>query len=470
MNSKKNLLLFGLMVILFLGTFSIYYPGFMSEDSFFQFAEARSGVYDDNNPPLMAFIWRQVDQIYPGQTGMLALQLILYWGGLYFITLTMDMSLLAGSAFLILVGLYPGTLGILGVIWKDILMMAFMVVAVACYFQTQKGKKKWPWHIATFSFLFLACCLRHNGVFALPPLFAWIFVCLLPKSMSRLRKGLLAVILSLGTSFVFVEGNHFVDRVVLNAKEMNLWALLPLCDLAETYYYLGYIPPGTKMPFQTQKFTYENLRAFHSDQSIMGLLLPFCQPGQICENPPVIDLNAYPDENDRNVALKNLRTLWLSEIVKYPIPYLKHRWGIFAETLGLRPTLWAPVYFTVVKSDLVKDDFNLHHEPTRLQASIRELLQERTSGLFFRMWAALVFNLLVMSWCLWRFYRGYPQNLAVVALGASALSYELPYFFITPGCDYRYSLWFLLATLIFLFLTLRDFLVLRSLKTSEMEK
>lgn len=446
---KKNWLLLALTVVLFLGTLFIYYPGFMSEDSFGQLNQARTGIYTDSNPPMMAFIWGFVDKAIPGQTGMLALQLALYWAGLYWITWAADMSLFSGTFFLGLIGLYPGTLGILGTIWKDILMLGMMILVAASCFQAKKSIKKWPWYLLASFFMFLACSIRHNGIFALPPFFIWMFAGLLPKTISPVRRVSLAVVLAIAASGLCVEGNHLFNRS-LKTQEVQLWRLLPLLDLTGIYYRLGYIPEGTQVPFQTPRLTYEAIRSLRTPQDMGDLLQPLCTPGQACEHPPIINLSAYSGEEEQE-QLKKLRSLWISEIIKHPIPYLQTRLAIFEETLGMREDTWGPWYFVIIDNNL-----GIRYQPNSLQKYMSHKIQDATITIFFRLWLIMILNLLAFLWCFHRWQRGHRQNLLALTLGASALTYELPYFFLAGGCAYRYSLWFLVATLIFLFLIVRD--------------
>src|SRR4051812_39361093 len=61
----------------------VYRPGFMSVDSVVQLGEARSGEFTDFHPPILALIWRYLDQLWPGPIGMLMLLDGLFWLGLF---------------------------------------------------------------------------------------------------------------------------------------------------------------------------------------------------------------------------------------------------------------------------------------------------------------------------------------------------------------------------------------------------
>ena len=46
------------------------YPGYLSFDSGWQLREARTGVFSDWHPPVMAAIWSLVDRVVAGPIGM----------------------------------------------------------------------------------------------------------------------------------------------------------------------------------------------------------------------------------------------------------------------------------------------------------------------------------------------------------------------------------------------------------------
>src|SRR5262245_1279945 len=67
----------------FAGFVANAFPGYMSTDSVAQLDEARSGVFSDGHPPLMAAEWWVLDRIISGPVLMLLLQGSLFLGGLY---------------------------------------------------------------------------------------------------------------------------------------------------------------------------------------------------------------------------------------------------------------------------------------------------------------------------------------------------------------------------------------------------
>ena len=52
----------------------VFWPGYMSWDSAFQWWQSRHDTFDSVHPPLMAMIWQLSDRVVPGPGGMFALQ------------------------------------------------------------------------------------------------------------------------------------------------------------------------------------------------------------------------------------------------------------------------------------------------------------------------------------------------------------------------------------------------------------
>lgn len=439
-NWAKSRKLEGTTIFLFFLSICFFYPGFFSEDSIAQLTEARSGVYSDGHPPIMAFIWRYLDSIYPGQLGMLLLQLSLYWSGLFFIAKYSNLSESKRLNFLLFAGLFPGTLGILGTIWKDVLMMAFGVFGIGLGLRAL-SQRSWPCLIFSVCSLFLACSMRQNGIFVLPPLLLGLLF-----SFSG-RRRVVSIVVTLLATAIFLIGNSFFTYDVLGAKKTHLWRLLPLFDLAGIYYHLGRIPEKTSVPFATDSFNLENLNSQYSPRSLMPLVLPLCQPlPTSCDPPPFFDINLKTDV-EVGKQLQDLRSKWLKEVMEHPLEYFLHRIKAFSHLLGIHGQLWAPVYFTQVKNDV-----GLEAEPNSFQVGFARLLRKLTQFGFFSAWVILLVNIFLALKL-----RKSPESKEkpfVVGIVASAFLFEFAYLVITPSMDYRYSYWFIVATAIAYFLYL----------------
>src|SRR5579859_308354 len=57
------------------------FPGFINGDAQWQLDQARIGVYNNEHPPIMAFVWRQLDFVLPGAGGLFVFHAVLFWFG-----------------------------------------------------------------------------------------------------------------------------------------------------------------------------------------------------------------------------------------------------------------------------------------------------------------------------------------------------------------------------------------------------
>ena len=121
----------GLALLGFVAVWWVYRPGFMSLDSVVQLGEARSGAFTDFHPPILAFIWRYLDKLWPGPIGMLILLDGLFWLGLAVFFRRLRGPLWARAGAMIVAGFQPAVFMLLGTIWKDTLMQASLLAGLA---------------------------------------------------------------------------------------------------------------------------------------------------------------------------------------------------------------------------------------------------------------------------------------------------------------------------------------------------
>ena len=139
-----------------------YWPGWVSPDSIYQLQQARSGVFTDWHPPLMAWVWRWLDLAWPGPQGMLVLQNALFWGGLA-LACGIWIQSAVGAAVVLLIGLSPACFSNLGTVWKDIQMGAALLAAFALLSKYRMDKNRVALGGSALCLCY-ACAVRHNGL------------------------------------------------------------------------------------------------------------------------------------------------------------------------------------------------------------------------------------------------------------------------------------------------------------------
>src|SRR5438045_9192516 len=75
---------YALVLLLALGfglTVLVFYPGYITADAGYVYAEAKAWRFGDWQSPAMGVLWRIVDPVAPGPMSMFLLTIILYWLG-----------------------------------------------------------------------------------------------------------------------------------------------------------------------------------------------------------------------------------------------------------------------------------------------------------------------------------------------------------------------------------------------------
>ncbi|WP_140805279.1 hypothetical protein [Rhodanobacter glycinis] len=158
----------------------VFYPGYMTYDSFHALIGARDGVTDSAWPPMVSYVWRVVDQVDSHPSAMLFSQLLLL-----FVSTSAILFHYVGSArsvafSLCAILLVPVVLGTVAAIWKDVLMASFFLFSFATMLQIEKAQTKRRvivYATLALASLFFGTAARHNAVTATVPLafyLAWL--------------------------------------------------------------------------------------------------------------------------------------------------------------------------------------------------------------------------------------------------------------------------------------------------------
>ncbi len=120
----------------------IFWPGVISPDSLWQYAQALSGHYEDWHPPVMAFLWRQLGRLASGQAPFLVMDALLYWGGVLLLADSLQRRGRRRTALAVVaIATMPIPFGQLGAIVKDSLLAACCLAAVGLAAQAGRTTK-----------------------------------------------------------------------------------------------------------------------------------------------------------------------------------------------------------------------------------------------------------------------------------------------------------------------------------------
>ena len=415
---------FALCLAGFLISWAVWAPGFMSPDSYHQWTQVKSGAYADDHPTIMVLLWRAVHVLQEGPSGLLFLHLAVFWLSLLSLALRLLPRLGPLSASVLLVGFAPPVFGSLGAIWKDIGLGVALLAALAL---VARLHERFTWPAASLAALCLvyAQTVRHNGPAAVVPF--WIVLAVLalrhvgrPATVRRvavLAAALLAVASVAVKSF---------EAVALRPERTFFAQNLMLHDLAafsacrqEMLVPEVHRDPDMTLPALTA--TYEGDSRCY-DTFFYGKYL----------------LRRVPTED----ATRSLARLWLREVAADPLTYLRHRSRLFLATLGWGQGPCRPHQVLHLRASRESSGLALG-----VVGPVQTLFAElERLPLLFTPWVyvALSLALFVLGW---RSPAGTARTVVLVA-SSSAVLYVLLYFFVTVCCDFRYSWWTGVASLV----------------------
>ena len=439
----------------------INYPGFMSYDSVQQLLEARAGVYSDLHPPFMAFVWHFTDKIVPGPFGMLIVETALLWCGTYLISLFWfsDAHPILRLAPCLLV-FYPPIFGISGVIWSDIIMWAFLTLAIGMAGAIKPVSAATGYRcIAKFAlgsmFLFAAILCRHNALIAVMPLVALGVVRGLGADRSP-RWLVAGSVIGASVFAAMLFGATLVNNA-LTSYSAQQWHLCAFFDIAGVIHGLPDADEQKaiydRLPAQVRgSGSLENLIHTYSPENVETLVQPehpAFRPEPFTQNKIVVEESDLTAQDRR--ALTNL---WLETVFHHPLAWLRHRISVFEAVAGFHDDLWNMVFMRPNGfPDWVARIYG-HHNPelNLFQKGVNWVLSHLSEHLFFwRPWCYLVLTVLLIGACL--AFRT-PERIAITLIAASGLAHEGGLFLFAPGADFRYSHYMIytsgLALLLFL--------------------
>jgi hypothetical protein len=398
-------------------TWAAFRPGFMSYDSFAQYAIARSGAYDDWYPPLMSWTWGLLLRLLPGPEGMLALQLILLWGGLMAWCWRWRGSV--GAPLLLLTGAVPWVLNFAGVLWKDVLMAGALLMAAAL---AQPPGRIWRLVAAT-GLLFYALNLRYNAAFAVVPL-AWL---LIRTAWPRLPVPAVAAG-ALAATAAMLLGSGVVSYQLLGAQRAQPANYVLLDDLVHLSLLRGRsVVPD--VPFaQVQACAAREI----GQTKLVGKY--FClretESGRLAAQSPALSQH------------------WRAEVMAHPLAWLRFRLAAFAYLL--RAPGEPPYYIWHPGVD--ENTEGVHHSPglatVLTQRSVQVSAQAAPALFRPSTWLAFDLALLLLSLLA---PQSNSRDAAQALLFSSAL-YLLGYLPLTPMADLRYAYWSMVAATLALLL------------------
>jgi hypothetical protein len=428
-----------------------FYPGIMSNDSLSSLRQARTWEFTTWHPPIMAILWAGLDRVVAGPALMLVTQSALY---------AIACARLCAEAFPATVrrfspwlvipafGLFPPVMAVNGMIWKDVWMSGFLLLALGYLFRLAHAPDARRRHHA-LAMVVTACALatafRHNALAATAGLlaggcyFAW------PLHRRWLRIGVacamgvvVAIILYLlvaaGNRLVATPANvttpillHDIAGMIEESGEPRVAAQLAL-DLAPN---VTDVDPST--------FLHRLRRAY--TPAAAGRLL-----GSRRKPDAPFQINVYDPGHDA----AGVARAWRALVRRYPVAYLHHRTKAFAclmQLCGLQG--W------MQHSYVLNPRYALPDGLAPMQSALRRWFLNRSLAIFYAPVAWLVICLIGGIVSLARLARrGDTSDAMGVFSTLSAAGLAVSLFFSSPIESYRYAHWMIVCGWIVLWMLL----------------
>ena len=412
----------GLLLLGFVISLALNWPGQMSYDSVVQLLDGRSGRYDSWHPPVMAWLLGLFDGLLPG-TGLFLLftallllcaWLLLVWNARGGWGLVVAMALIFATPHLLL---YQGT------IWKDVLFANAGILAFA--FLAKAGEDwrdtapRWLLLLLCALALALAALARQNGFLLLPVAAVTLGLIAGREGASPWRYGSGLLLASL----VIVAGANFA----LDFRSDHGEGRDQQIRLAQTYDLVGAIRLDPAI----------HLEVLEKQAPVLDALIR--KDGVALYSPRLVDTLEQSTALTQAIYRAPSGVVfaqWRQLIFSHPGLYLKERWPVFGWVV-------APPDVIVCHPDVVGVD-----GPADILKTLGLKEQIRPQDRFLYFYVANFFHTPVLSHLLYGalalllavllMRRRMAGDGAIAGLQIAALVFAASFFAVSIACDYRY--------------------------------
>ena len=411
----------------------VFWPGYMSWDSAYQWWQSRQDQFDSVHPPLLAMIWQLSDRVVEGPGGMLALQVLLLWSALALFAASLPMPGWGRACVVLLLGLWPPLLAMQPHVWKDLWTLAGFAWALALLAQDLRGPHR-GWRAGAVLALVFACAFRHNAITGALPLLAWIgwreVVGYAPAWTARRR--LLPAMVITGAMAVGVWVLAALPSQDARVRHTErVWSVVTLWDAAAVSLAEGRLvyPPELVDP----TLTLDELRESFTDYSnttiyVTGKLRHSFDAPYSTAQREAIDALAWSLPRDHTSA------------------YLAHRWRLSQLLFGWDREALPDGLVMMPGLHAFGDNPPVAPQPHPQHPRVLATLQSLVDTPLFAGWIYLLACVAIAGIGLARTARR-PGAALATAVALSSLAYALPLALASGSAEFRYLAWPVLATL-----------------------
>lgn len=397
-------------------TLAVFYPGVMTFDSKYVYADVLTGFRGDWQSPVMTELWRLVDPIAPGPASMLIVMAALYWSGFGILALALARRSPVAAVLTLVLAASPPAFLLVGIIWRDVLFAALWLLATAIVFATAESRARPLMQMLALVLVSLGVLLRINAIFAAPVLVGYI---LWPTGFRWKRTALL--LLPLAAAFFALT--QIVWYGVLDAKRQHALHSILVLDLGGI-----------------SRVTGENQFPGAWSAQHIAQIVGRCEPTDWINywtTGPCTFVMAQLEHRDAVFGTPALTDAWTRSVTAHPIAYLQHRLAFFWNFLvGANLTMWM-----VDVEDQSK--IPLADRPAFLFAKKVNDALMATPLLRAGSWLLVC---LVICAAAWR-RRMTPAGAFAIGVAGSAAVYVLTYLAVGVAPDFRFAYWAVLAAI-----------------------
>lgn len=393
----------------FIFSILVFFPGWVTPDSIWQYTDGIQNQFRNWHPPLMAWWWGKLSLIYSGAGLFLIQNLLFYWlaWGLISIAATRKyenkiFQLVPVFAF------WPGLFFPLGEIWKDVVFAVSIFLAWSILYFQSTFTKKYKLSIALLLFVLagFAIGVKPNGILVLPLLFAYAFYVLEIKFSTKILS-LVAILVSVMLSFFLstipLIGNRIEENYTIQYN--YVYDLVAISAYEDKNYLPDYLM--SKLPQDEI-----NLDDYYMVES----------------NDKFYFLSGF-DPGTKDAAEFNiLQKTWLDTVLSHPKQYLYHRYLHFLSLLRLEGGNALVAY-----AGATPNDVGLDFKPNSFSVLIEKIATD--NPWLFYSWIYSVAGILA---AIFLFFKTRQDIFFILSTVSSSLLFILPHFFVGPSNDFRY--------------------------------
>lgn len=418
--SKSAIAIAIISVIGFIINLSAYLPGFMSPDSFEQYRQSYTHHYNDWHPPVMAFVWSILNNIYQGPEVMLVLQLALLWVAYYFFAIAINNKFWQ-IVVLCLFAVSPFLQNFAGYIIKDTQMAFSWLLVIALLFNAIVKQQRLSFGIVFLALLLLiyGALLRPNALPGYIPILILLVWVAYPKHKIIVRCFILITLL-----LITVVLQRSLPQI-LDAEKQYAENKLYLHDLTGIYKVTGKnVFP--EVLFQTNKLDTSYLKEKYHPATFDDIWWN-------ADNKILL-----PDTNQ--IVANDIKYAWVSAIKQYPDVYFNNRWQGFLYYLRIkkRSDFYCNYYMYIYPDP---NEYGYTPRNSNFFYHIyQEMMIAQKDMFYMKAWFWMLMNFLMVL--LIPLFKDKSLKLYYSCIILSGVLYKLPDIFVFQvDTDYRYFYW-----------------------------